>query len=66
MAGNGNPFEEGRAAAVKGVPWQKCPYRITQKQFARWNCGYQVGLGEREKVQPAQTAQPAQTRRVRA
>lgn len=49
-----NPFEQGRAAALAGVAWSKCPYRITQKEFTRWNCGFQSALDERRRAKAAQ------------
>ena len=61
MAGNGSPFDEGRAAALAGVDWRRGPYKLTDKKYTRWTCGYQVGLHEREKAEQARKVQqPAQ------
>lgn len=57
---NGNPFEEGRAAALAGVDWRRGPYKMTDKRYTRWTCGYQAGLGEKAKAEKAEKAQAQQ------
>lgn len=47
----GNPFEEGRAAALAGKGYKACPYDQHSRPFVRWSCGYQSGVIEKRRAQ---------------